>query len=165
MSFNRKPKAGRFSEAGQSGVESGYQKSSQGRDPLDNKFVRRNIKPFKTLKKFSQKGGLKGLKKQNTEQLENKAAKAVITKKKIKSAPLNTKINKNRYKPKAIKRAKKRLGKIDQSFKPGSTRAIKNKRVRRAANHLRELARNRRVNKTKVGSKKAYGIWKGTRRN
>lgn len=133
-------------------------------DTMDKKFVTRNLKPYKTLRKFTKKGGLKKLKGKNFAELEGMAAKAVLKKGKIKSKPLDATVNKAKFKKKVMRRAKRRLSNIAQAYRPGSTSVIKNKKVRRAANHLRQIRRNRRVNKTPVGSAAAYDIYKGYRR-
>jgi hypothetical protein len=168
MAFNQQPQAfrqGRFTQPGSgSGVEQGYQESSQQADTLDQAFVRRNLKPYKTLKRYTTKKGIKGLRNKNFAQLEQLAANAVIAKAKIKSKPLDTSVNKDKYKPKVLRQARRRLNTIPDSWRSGSTSGIQNKRVRRAANHLRQIRRNRAVNKTRVGSPKAYDIWKGYRR-
>jgi hypothetical protein len=160
----------RFSAAGQSGIAAGLQESST-LDPFNKKFIRRNLKPYKGLKKFAKKGGLKGLRGKNTAQLESMAAKAVLKKNKVKSKPLSTKVRKGQGKGqftgKQLRRARRHLKRQgpENDFQAGSNKYIKRKGVRRAANHLRQIRRNRRVNKTPVGSKRAYDIYKGyTRR-
>ncbi len=163
MGFQQAPPGrGQFSDLGQSsGVQQGF-KDATIHDPLDKKFVIRNLKPFKTLSRFASTKGLKKLKHKNTSQLERLSARAVLKKAKIKSSPLDTSVNRKKFKPKAITKARKALKAIGPgAFRPGSTAGIKNKRVRRAANHLRQIRRNRRVNKTPVGSVKAYDIFKG----
>jgi len=154
----------RFSTAEQSGVEAGLQQSGQP-DTLNKKFIARNIKPYKTLKRFSTVKGLRGLRGKHMGQLERIAAKAVLKKNKVKSSPLNTKVKTGKYKPVQLRRARRQLKRIgSESYRPGSTSGIKNKGVRRAANHLRQIRRNRVVNKTKIGDPKAYDIFKGYRR-
>lgn len=164
----------RFREAPSGGgVEGGLRDASQTKDGFNKAFVHRNLKPFKTLKPFTRtkgKGknrkfvGLKKLGGKNTAQLENLAAKAVLKKGKVKSKKLNTTVNTSKFGRKALKKADAKLASTSKSFAPGSTAGIKNKRVRRAANHLRQIRRNQRVNKTRVGSAKAYDIFKGYRR-
>ncbi len=154
-----------------SGVEGGFRESSTVGSGLDSKFVARNLKPYKSLRKFTKGKGKnlklnKKLRGKNTAQIEQIAATAVLKKRGVlkKAKDLNTKVNKDKFKRKHLRQAKKRLAQTGKSFMPGSTAGIKNKRVRRAANHLRQLRRNRRVNKTPVGSAKAYDIYKGYRR-
>jgi hypothetical protein len=159
---------GRFSTAGEaSGFAAGLHEASTI-DPLNKKFIRRNLKPYKNLRKFSTKKGLRGLRGKNTQQLENLAARAVLLKHKVKSKPLTTKVRQGKGKGKhtgrSLRKARRKLRNIDDSFRPGSTKSISNKKIRRAANHLRQLRRNRRVNRTRVGSPKAYDIYKGYRR-
>jgi hypothetical protein len=165
MSFpSQNPRQGRFSTVEQSGVEAGLQESGQ-QDPLNKKFIARNLKPFKTLKRFATVKGLRKLKGKHMGQLERIAAQAVIKKAKVKSKPLNTKVNTKKHKPRHIRQARRQLKRIGpDSFRAGSTSGIKNKRVRRAANHLRQIRRNRAVNRTKVGDPRAYDIFKGYRR-
>ena len=160
---------GRFSTAGEaSGFAAGLGEASR-LDPLNKKFIRRNLKPYKNLKKFSKKGGLRGLRGKSTAKLEQMAARAVLKKNKIKSkGPLTTKVKqgqgKGKHTGRSLRKARRKLRTTEESFRPGSTSNITNKKVRRAANHLRQIRRNKRVNRTKVGSSKAYDIYKGYRR-
>jgi hypothetical protein len=160
----------RFSSVGsQSGVQSGFQESSNQPDTLNKKFVKRNLKPYKSLKRYAKPGGLKKLKHKNYAQLERMAAKAVIKKAKVKSKPLNTKINRKKHSSGALKKGKKVLAAAgSENFRPGSLRAGlrgRPKKVKRAAMHLQQLRRNRRVNKTNPGNPRAYDIYKGYRRD
>lgn len=164
FSSGASPKPNQFTDTEASGVEAGLRQASQ-RDTINKKFVARNLRPYRSLRQFSSVKGLKKLRGKNMAQLENIAARAVLKKAKVKSKPLNTKINRKRFKPRKIQAGRRALRAIgSDSFRPGSTKGITNKSVRRAANHLRQLRRNRAVNRTRVGSVKAYDIYKGYRR-
>jgi len=159
------PGRNRFTEQGAgSGVESGFREASGQKDPLDKKFIARNLKPYKTLKPYGTVKGLKGLKNKNMAQLEQMSANAVLAKNHIKSKPLDTTVDRSKFKGGTLAKARRRLGGISDSWRQGSTEGIKNQKVRRAANHLRQIRRNRMVNKTRVGSPNAYDIYKGYRR-
>jgi len=168
MSFNKTPPTSRFSSGySQSGVEQGYQDVQN--DPINKAFVRRNIKQYKTLKKYAKKGGLSKLANKNYAQLERMAARAVLKKNKVKRRKLRTKGVQAKYGAKVTNRARKKISqgygvkdrKLGQIGK--SVNQIKNKKVRRAAKMQVQVRRNRRIMKTKVMAGKGYDIKKGIR--
>lgn len=148
------PRVGRFADPGTSGVEAGLRGSAQ-QDTLNKKYIARNIKPYKSLKKYGSVKGLKGLKNKNYAQLERMASIAVLRKSGVKRQKLRTSPNRSKFKPNQIKRARTALG---ANRAVGS---IQNKKVRKAARHLTQVRRNRRVMKTNIFSGKGYDIWKG----
>jgi len=149
------PRAGRFSDTGEtSGVEAGM-RSAAGGDTLTKKYIARNIKPYKSLKRFSTPKGLKGLKNKNFAQLERLAAIAVLKKNGVKRRKLRTTPDKNKY-------TGKQLGKAKAGISAGrAPRSFGNVKIRNAARHITQVRRNRRVMKTNIFSGKGYDIWKG----
>jgi hypothetical protein len=158
----------RFTDPSQtSGVEAGFRDAVQN-DTINKKFIRRNIRPYKTLRRFSKKGGLRKLRNKNMQQLESFAARAVLSKAKVKTKKLDTTVNrgkgKGQHRPQSLRRARRILARTPNAHAPGALPKIQNKRVRRATIHLRQIRRNRRVMKQPKYSAQAYDIWKGYRR-
>lgn len=152
-----------------SGVETGYEDAVR-HDPLNKKFIARNLKPYKTLRKFSTPKGMKGLKNKNYAQLERMAVRAVLTKNKVKRRTLSNKLDRDRYSPRLLQRArqKTRAGYDIRDRSKGqlgkSTGMIQNKQVRKATKHLITIRRNRQINKTGLYQGLGYDIMKGYRK-
>ena len=130
-------------------------RSTAQQDTLTKKYIARNIKPYKTLKAYSTVKGLKGLKGKDYSQLERMATIAVLKKSKVKRQKLRTTPDKKTFTGSQIKRARTALG---SGTDPGT---IRNTKIRKAARHLTQVRRNRRVMKTNIFAGKGYDIWKG----
>lgn len=155
----------RFQDVGQrSDVEVGYRDiTKSGR--LGKKFIVRNLKPFKSLRRFATVKKLRKLRKKNTAQLERLAAKAVIQKAGVKRRKLRTRINRRAF-PKKVygknvrQKARRKLAQGDER----GIKDIQGKHARRMARHLRRLRRNRRVMRTNIWKGIAYDYYRGYKR-
>ena len=135
-------------------------------DPLNKKYIARNIKPYKSLKRFSTPKGLKGLKNKNYAQLERLAAIAVLKKAGVKKRKLKVKLTPKQFSASQVKRARAELkGRDPETMQDAPKRRglndIKNLKVRRAARHLTTVRRNRKVMKTNIYKGRGYDISKG----
>jgi len=150
-----------------SGVEAGYRQATD-KDPLNKNFVRRNLRSYKTLKRFGKRGGLDKLRTRNMARLEQLAVAAVLKKNKVKRRKLKTTRSK-RYGANQYKRARKKIREgYDIRYKRFgqqglNVKDIKNKRIRKATTHLVNIRRNRRINKTKLWKGVGYDIRVGHR--
>lgn len=163
------PRQNRFSSQGGAGytsnVLSGYP-GGAGKDaladPIDKAFVRRNLKPYKSLRQFSTKKGLGKLQGKTDVQLERMATKAVIQEAGVKKRKLRTNVNRKKYGKNVLNRAK---GKIQEGYgvrklgQPGlNANEIRNKKLRQATKHLIHVKRNRRVMSTNIWKGQGYDI-------
>lgn len=133
-------RTGRFQDAerGQS-VLAGFQKAS--RDPVNKKFIKRQLKPYQKYGVPKYLTQLKGL---SDTDLEIMAVKAILKKKGIKPKKLRTKLNRQKFGPKRIKNAKRVMAK-KQSGKKVNKQVLQNTRdVRR---HISRIRANRRAMK------------------
>ena len=150
-------RAGRFQdlERGQS-VVTGYRESTA--DPIDKKFIKRQLKP---LKKYGIPQQLSKLKGMSDAEMTRLATKAILKKRGVgrkgglKVRDLPTTVNQNKYNIKWAKnvQAKKAAG------EDVSKKALK--KTKPARMHLLAIRRNRRVMNTKFWSGKGYDAYKG----
>lgn len=167
MTYDPADRQGRFT-SGASGVGMGsdFGYDDVGRhDPLNKKFIRRNLREYRNLKKFGKKGGLKKLKNKNQTQLERLAVQAILKKNKVKRRKLNTKVNRKRHRKVHLRKAKAKLRAGYDIRKMGQTGksigSIKNRKVQKAARHLANIRRNRVINKTPILAGKGYDLKMG----
>jgi hypothetical protein len=167
MTFDPTQREGRFG-SGSGGVgmgsDFGFDDVAQN-DPLNKKYIRRNLREYQSLKKFGKKGGLKKLAGRNTAQLERLAVQAVLKKNKVKRRKLNTKVKRSAHSKRALRIAKKKLRQgydIRRKGQQGkSIGSIKNKKVRKAAKHIANIRRNRAIMKTPLMAGQGYNIRMG----
>lgn len=133
-------RTGRFQdlERGQS-ILAGFQKAS--RDPVNKKFIKRQLKPYQ---KYGIPQNLSKLKGLSDTELEVMAVKAIVKKRGIKPKKLRTSLNTQKFGPKRIKNAKIVMNKRSRGEKV-SKRVLKNTRdVRR---HILRIRANRKAMK------------------
>jgi hypothetical protein len=158
MTFNTAAKldrAQRFSNVGaSSAVEQGMWKGGNRLDAtateFDKKYIRRNIKPYKVLRKKGFHKNLKKLKNLTDKRLENIAVRAVMKKHGYKQKKLNRSFN-SKYNPRQIKQAKRRVRAMPKTQVP------KGKKLQ----HVRNVMQNRRITRTNIWKGKGYDIRKG----
>ena len=170
MTYPRDPygRPGRFevdNYAPSFGSDFGFDEAMRD-DPLNKKFVQRNLKEYKTLRKFSKKGGLKKLRKMNYAQMERLATRAVLNKNNVKRRKLRTSLNKKKFKQRHLNIARRKIDKkgfdvrrLGQQGKDVDD--IKWKQVRKAAKHIIQTRRNRAIMKTPIWSGKGIDIKRG----
>ena len=139
------------SSAASSPVEQGM-RASTDRTDITKKYIKRNLKPYKTLRKKKYHIRLKKLKNLSENRIEALAIKSVMKKHGIERRKLNRKFD-DKYKPKKIRRAKRRLARKPLTWKP------KSKVVR----HVQRVQQNRRIMRTNIWAGKGYDIRKGYR--
>lgn len=139
------------SSASSSSVEQGLRDKT---DPTDvtKKYIKRNLKPYKVLRKRKLHKKLGGLKRMNDGRLERLAVRAVLKKHHVKRRKLNRSIS-DKYRPKQIRRAKRRLRAKPLTWKPKS----------KAVKHVQRVKQNRRIMRTNIWKGKGYDIRKGYR--
>ena len=142
----------RFSDANP--TSSVYEGMGRVSDPTTNKkAIRRNLKPYKVLRKKKLHKNLKKLKTWSDRRIENIAVRAVLKKHKVKRRKLNRKFNKRKYGARRIAKVKQRYKTKPKSWKPKG----------RAAKHVQKVMQNRRIMKTNIWKGKGYDIRKGYR--
>lgn len=142
-------------------------------DPLDRKYLRRNIKQYKTLKPYAKKGGFKKLRGKNAAQIERLAVKAVLQKNKVKRKKLNRRVNRKKYGTAATQKAKSLLSQgygrrvLGQHAQGEQIKDIPlgtkkyGRKVRRAMQHITKVRRNRAIMKTPLMMAKGYDLRMG----
>jgi hypothetical protein len=137
-------RSGRFLDTDKGGgIVTGYRDAVKD-DPFNKKFLTRNYGQYDFLKKqgLNKKKGLNKLKKLSDTQLENVAAKAVLTQHKVKTRKLNTRYNRKQHN---IAQAKKVLARKKAGLSV-SKQAMRRTRAARA--HVLRVHRNRQVMKS-----------------
>lgn len=119
-------------------IAAGY-KDAVNDDPFDEKFIKRQVKSFDTLKKAGLHKDLSRLADYSDPELEALAAKAVIEQSEYKPKKLNTKYNRKKYDIKAAMRVQKRK----QAGQPVRRQRLRQTREARA--HIMRVQRNRRL--------------------
>lgn len=135
-------------------------------DPLNRKFVQRNLKEYKTLRGLTKKNGLKKLRKMNYAQMERMAARAVLTKNNVKRRKLATSLNRKKHNARAIRIARRKIDKKGFDVRRLGQQGpdvddLKSKKVRAAAKHIIQIRRNRAIMKTPIWSGKGIDIKRG----
>ena len=161
----RVERAGRFQdfERGQS-VVTEYPRpvapgsSTSTADPIDKKFIKRQLKP---LKKYGVPQQLSKLKGMSDAEMSRLAAKAILKKRGVgrkgglSVKPMNTTVNREKYNIPWAKSVAERKA---------AGKAVPQKALRKtkpARQHLMAIRRNRRVMNTKFWSGKGYDAYKG----
>lgn len=141
MTFERTQREGRFGdlERGQ-GILTGFQDTTK--DPIDKKFIKRQLKPFK---KFGVPQNLSKLKGMTDTELERLAAKAVIKNRGVKVNKLRTNVNVQKFGKQNIIRGRKIIAKRKAGLTVNPKAA---KRTRAARRHILNIRENRRIMKT-----------------
>lgn len=150
-------RAGRFQdlERGQS-VVTGYRESTA--DPINKKFIRRQLKP---LAKYGIPQSLSKLKGMTDAEMNRLATKAVLKKRGVgrkgglKVRSLNTTVNRDKYNVKWAKQV------MEKKAAGGDVSKQALKKTKPARQHLMSVRRNRRVMNTKFWSGKGYDAYKG----
>lgn len=141
----------RFAPDAQRGgdILAGFQRAST--DPVNKRFVKRQLKPYK---KYGIPQKLTKLKGMSDTQLEKMATKAILKRKKVKVNKLRTRINRKRFSTKKVQHAKRVMANPNASKK-----ALR--KTRDTRRHIKQIRRNRRVQKSPIWRGKGYDIWKG----
>jgi hypothetical protein len=162
----RDNRVGRFSTS--PGEQPGNQlwKKPLTKDPLNRGFVIRNLKPYKSLRKFASPKGLRKLRGMDFQRFENMAARAVLQDAGVKRRKLDTKIN--GFGQPALQRARSKLSQgYDRRFlgqEGPDVKSIQNTRTRQAAKEIINVRRNRAITRTNPYKGKGYDIMRGHRK-
>lgn len=125
---------------------------AQTRDDFMTKgYIKRNIKPYKLLRKKGYTRKLLKLRKTNESTLERQAIKAVLQKHNIKRRKLNTRMPTKKYGQQKVNTLKARVRAKPKTWKPRSKAGVRVKRT----------MQNRRIMKTNIWKGIGYDIRKG----
>lgn len=134
-------------------------------DPVNKGLVRRNLRDYKSLRKFAKPGQLSRLRGKTDAQLEKMAVRAVIRKNDVQKRKLRTNVNRKQYGKPLLQRAQKKLNQGYDIRRLGQQGAdvkdIANPRLRRATKHLSNIQRNRKIMSTKIMAGRGYDIRMG----
>ena len=146
----------------QSSVEKGYQDITKS--PYDAAFLYRNLRPYKSLKRFASPAGLRKLKGMggNYSRYERLAATAVLKDAGVKRRKLDVTMGNEGFRKPLLKRAGAKVAQgydirtLGQTGK--SVSDIQNKRLRQATKNVITIRRNRRVMSTNIFAGRGYDI-------
>lgn len=145
----------RFSGAESSGVQAGLD-ANVGEALFSRADIVRNIKPYAKhgLGQYASSKGLRKLRGKNYQQLENMAARAVLSKYKVKQRKLDVHMDRSRFRKPLLQRASRKIAQgydrrvLGQQGKDIAD--IGNAKLRKAAHHVVTIRRNRRIMSTNI---------------